>query len=97
MERALFIDTDSPWTRIREIGGDMRFIQAALLLVFLGALGLFAVQNTDAITVNFLTWKATGPVALLAIAAYLLGMVSGWTVVAFLRRSLNRVSERPSS
>jgi hypothetical protein len=37
----------------------------------------------------------TGPVALLAIAAYLLGMVSGWTVVAFVRRSLRRVSEQP--
>jgi hypothetical protein len=29
-------------------------------------------------------------VALLAIAAYLLGMVSGWTVVAFVSRSLYR-------
>jgi len=74
----------------------MRFIQAILLLILLGAVGLFAVQNTDAITVSFWTWKATGPVALLAIAAYLLGMVSGWTVVSFVRRSLNKVSERPT-
>lgn len=74
----------------------MRFIQAILLLIFLGAVGLFAVQNTDAITVTFWTWKASGPVALLAIAAYLLGMVSGWTVVSFVRRSLNKVSERPT-
>ena len=74
----------------------MRFIQAVLLLVFLGALGMFAVQNTDAITVAFWTWRTTAPVALLAIAAYLLGMLSGWTVVAFVRRSLRRVSERPA-
>jgi uncharacterized integral membrane protein len=74
----------------------MRFIQAVLFLIFLGALGLFAVQNTDAITVTFWTWKATGPVALLAIAAYFLGMLSGWTVVSFVRRSLYRVSERPA-
>lgn len=74
----------------------MRFIQAILLLIFLGAVGLFAVQNTDAITVTFWTWKASGPVALLAIAAYLLGMVSGWTVVSFVRRSLNKVAERPT-
>lgn len=73
----------------------MRFIQAAILLTFLVAVGLFAVQNTEAITVNFWTWRATGPVALLAIAAYFLGMLSGWTVVSFFRRSLSKVSERP--
>jgi putative membrane protein len=74
----------------------MRFIQAIILLVFLGAIGLFAVQNTEAITVTFGKWKATGPVALLAIVAYLLGMISGGTVVSFFRRSLRRVSERPA-
>jgi putative membrane protein len=74
----------------------MRFIQAIILLIFLGAVGLFAVQNTEAITVTFWTWKTTGPVALLAIAAYLLGMLSGWTVVSFFTRSLQRVSERPT-
>lgn len=74
----------------------MRFIQAIILLIFLGAVGLFAVQNTEAITVTFWTWKITGPIALLAIAVYLLGMLSGWTVVSFFRRSLQRVSERPT-
>ena len=77
-------------------GGIMRFIQAIILLAFLGALGLFAVQNTEAITVAFWTWKATGPVAILAIVAYFLGMVSGGTVVSIFRRSLQRVSERPA-
>ncbi len=75
----------------------MRFIQAILLLAFIGALGLFAVQNTEAITVIFWKWKTTGPVALLAIAAYLLGMLSGWTVVSFFTRSLRRVSERSAA
>jgi lipopolysaccharide assembly protein A len=78
------------------IGGTMRFIQAIVLLAFLGAVGLFAVQNTEAITVVFWSWKATAPIALLAITAYLLGMVSGGTVVSFFRRSLHRVSQRPA-
>jgi lipopolysaccharide assembly protein A len=73
----------------------MRFIQAVIFLAFLGAVGLFAVQNTDAIIVNFWTWKLTAPVAILTIAVYFLGMLSGWTVVAFVRRSLRRVAERP--
>ncbi|AMV38122.1 lipopolysaccharide assembly protein LapA domain-containing protein [Planctomyces sp. SH-PL62] len=75
----------------------MRFIQAILLLIFLGAVGLFAVQNTDPITVSFWNWKTTGPVALMAIVAYLLGMLSGWTVVSFFSRSLRRVSEQPTA
>jgi putative membrane protein len=74
----------------------MRFILAIILLIFLGALGLFAVQNTDSITVAFWTWKVTGPVALLAIVAYLLGMLSGWTVVSFVTRSWRRVADRSS-
>jgi uncharacterized integral membrane protein len=73
----------------------MRFIHAVIFLAFLGAVGLFALQNTEAITVDFWTWKITGPVALLAIAAYLLGMLSGWSVVSFVTRSMRRVSERP--
>lgn len=74
----------------------MRFIQGVLLLVFLGAILLFAAQNTGPLTVDFATWRFTGPVALMAIAAYLLGMLSGWTVVSYLSRSIRQVSERPT-
>jgi uncharacterized integral membrane protein len=71
----------------------MRFIQAVLFLAFLAAVGLFALQNTEAITVKFWTWQLSAPVAALAVATYVLGMLSGWTVVAFVRRSLRRVGE----
>jgi putative membrane protein len=73
----------------------MRVIQAILFLVFLGAIGLFAVQNRDVITVTFWDRKIDGSIALMAIAAYVLGMLSGWTVVAFVRRSLRKVREHP--
>lgn len=73
----------------------MRIIQAILFLAFLGAVGLFAVQNTGTVTVAFWTWKLAAPVALVIVAVYLLGMLSGWTVVAFVRRSLRRVSQPP--
>jgi putative membrane protein len=73
----------------------MRIVQAILFLVFLGAVGIFAVQNTEAITVRFGTWQVTGPVAIVILAVYLLGMLSGWTVVGFVRRSLRRVETLP--
>ncbi len=71
----------------------MRFIQAVVFLAFLAVVGIFAVQNMAAITVNFWTWSYTGPVALLTIVAYLMGMLSGWTVVSFVRRSLRQVAQ----
>lgn len=73
----------------------MRVIQGALLLVFLGAVGIFAVQNTRSVTVGFWSWEVTAPVAIVVVAVYLLGMISGWTVVAFVRRSLRKVGEQP--
>jgi len=72
----------------------MRFIQAVMFLAFLGVVGVFAVQNMKAVTVSFWSWSFTGPVAFLTIAAYFLGMLSGWTVVAFVRRSLRQVGQR---
>jgi uncharacterized integral membrane protein len=74
----------------------VRVIQAILFLAFLGVVGLFAVQNTRGVTVDFWKWELTAPVAIVVVAVYFLGMLSGWTVVAFVRRSLRRVSERPS-
>lgn len=73
----------------------MRLIQAILLLAFLGAVGIFAAQNTQAVTVRFLDRDLSTPLALLAVAVYLLGMLTGWTVIAFLRRSIRRVTKPP--
>jgi uncharacterized integral membrane protein len=73
----------------------MRFIQAVIFLAFLTAVGVFAVQNTNVISIRFWTWTLSGPVALLAIVAYVVGMLSGWTVVSFVGRSLRRVAQHP--
>ena len=72
----------------------MRVIYAVLLLVFVAAIIIFAIQNNEPITIKFLgnSWEIA--LALLVAAAYLLGMFSGWTVVGMLRRSLRRVTER---
>jgi len=73
----------------------MRFIQAVVFLAFLLLIGVFAAQNTGVVTVNFLAWNLAQPVALVAVAVYVLGMLSGWTVLAFMRGSLRRVTQHP--
>jgi uncharacterized integral membrane protein len=70
----------------------MRYVQAAILIVFLAAVGVFAIQNTQTVTVRFLNASLTCPLALLTIVTYLLGMLTGWTVIAFLRESIRRVA-----
>ena len=72
----------------------MRYIQAVVFLAFLVAIGVFAAQNTGIITVNFLNWNVSQPVALLTVAVYVLGMLSGWTVLAFMRGSFRQVTQR---
>jgi uncharacterized integral membrane protein len=73
----------------------MRFLQAVVFLAFLLMIAVFAAQNTGVVTVNFLSWNLQQPVALLAVAVYVVGMLSGWTVLAFMRRSLRQVSQHP--
>ena len=72
----------------------MRFIQAVIFLVLLGVIIIFAVQNSQIVTVQFLNWSVNSPIALLSVGVYLLGMLSGWTVVGFMGRSVRRVAER---
>lgn len=71
----------------------MRVIYLLILLVLLGAIGVFALQNRETIVLQYLDRNVSCPLALLIVIVYLLGMVSGWTVIAFVRHSLRRVSE----
>jgi uncharacterized integral membrane protein len=72
----------------------MRLFYFVLLVLFVGALAWFAVQNREDVAIKFLNWGGSYPLPLLLGAAYVLGMFSGWTVVGMLRRSLSRVTER---
>ena len=72
----------------------MRVVYTLILLLLLGVIGIFALQNRETITLQYLDRSVACPLALLVGIIYLLGMVSGWTVVGFLHRSLRRVSER---
>jgi lipopolysaccharide assembly protein A len=68
----------------------MRTILGILLLGFLGAVAVFAVQNMQVVLVRFANWSLSAPLAFTVVASYLLGMLTGWTVVAFVRVSYKR-------
>jgi uncharacterized integral membrane protein len=76
-------------------GPAMRSIQAAIFLAFLATIGVFAIQNRDVITVNFLAWNLSQSVAIVTVAVYILGMLSGWTVMTFAQRTFRGATARP--
>jgi lipopolysaccharide assembly protein A len=47
-------------------------------------------QNTDTVSVSFLTWAISAPLALLVFVVYVLGAMTGGKRYALLRRSVSR-------
>jgi hypothetical protein len=69
----------------------MRLLCFLFLVVFVGAFSLLAYQNQQEVSLMVLNLSISTSVAILVGVAYLAGMLSGWTVVGMLRRSLKRV------
>lgn len=75
----------------------MRLICFLILLFLLAAIGVFALQNREVITLQYLGQSVSCPPALLIGIVYLLGMISGWTVLGFFYHSLRRAAHRPAN
>jgi uncharacterized integral membrane protein len=65
----------------------MRWIYLAVIILIAGAAIVFALQNFEIVTMSFLGFNARVPLALLIAVAYLLGMATGGSLFALLRRS----------
>src|SRR5438552_3676546 len=76
-------------------GAPMRFVYWFILLMVVVVIAVFAVQNNEDVTLRYLDRSVSTSLPLLIGAVYLLGMVSGWTVVGLVTRSLRRVTQRP--
>jgi uncharacterized integral membrane protein len=66
----------------------LRILYTALLILFIGGIVVFCFQNLDTVTVSYLGWTLSVPMPILILVVYLFGMVSGWGVFSFLKRSL---------
>jgi uncharacterized integral membrane protein len=71
----------------------MRVLHGVLLVLLVGVTLVFCIQNLETYTVHFLGWSARLPFPVLVIIVYLLGMVSGWSVLSFLRKSLRELTD----
>ncbi|GIW55437.1 MAG: hypothetical protein KatS3mg082_1841 [Nitrospiraceae bacterium] len=67
----------------------MSIVYKLVLVLLLGVIVVFSFQNIATVTVSFLTWTATVPLAMVVIAAYILGAVTGGGVLSLLMRSIH--------
>ena len=66
----------------------MRWLYLAIVVVFIAALIVFIAQNTQSVSMSFLSLGITLPLAVLAFVAYVLGALTGGSLYALLRRSV---------
>ena len=65
----------------------MRWVYLAVIILFVLAMLVFALQNREVVTMTFLSVQARLPLALWTIVVYLLGAITGGSLFALLRRS----------
>ena len=63
----------------------MRYVYMVLSGILLALVLVFALQNLNVVKVDFLDMSLSMPVALLIIAVYFLGMLTGGALLSFLR------------
>jgi lipopolysaccharide assembly protein A len=68
----------------------MRWLHIAVVALFVVATCVFAIQNFEIVTLSFLGFSARVPLALLVAIIYVLGMATGGSLFALLRRSIAR-------
>jgi lipopolysaccharide assembly protein A len=66
----------------------MRWVYIAIVVVFVAAILLFVVQNREAVTMAFLGFSVRAPLAILAAVVYFLGALTGGSLYALLRKSV---------
>jgi uncharacterized integral membrane protein len=72
----------------------MRFVYIALIVLITVAVLLFKVQNLDTVTVSFLSTSFTLPISILIILIYILGMVTGSSLLGLMRSIIRKASPR---
>jgi lipopolysaccharide assembly protein A len=65
----------------------MRWIYLATIVVFALAIAIFAFQNLETVTVSFLGFGVSTRITILVFIVYVLGAITGGSLLALLRRS----------
>ena len=72
----------------------MRWLHMVVMCVFAAAVIIFAAQNLQIVTISFLGFSAEVRLAILAAGIYLLGALTGGSLLALLRQSIEGAQRR---
>ena len=75
----------------------MRWFYLTIIVLFAAAVLIFAIQNLDLVTMSFLGFSVRAPLAILAAVVYVLGAVTGGSLYALLRWSLEASKAHPTA
>lgn len=73
----------------------MRYVYMALIVAVTALVPVFEFQNLQAVTVVLLSMSVTLPLSLLVIIVYLLGMLTGGSVLSLLRSWIKGARRKP--
>ncbi len=73
----------------------MRWIYLTIIVLFAAAIVIFGIQNLDLVTMSFLGFSVRAPLAIVAAIVYVLGAVTGGSLFALLRRSVQASRANP--
>ncbi|MCX8105718.1 MAG: hypothetical protein N3D80_07615 [Ignavibacterium album] len=68
----------------------MRYVYLTLIVIITIAVLLFKFQNLESVTVSFLSMSITLPTSILVFVVYILGMLTGGSVVGFIRTLIKK-------
>jgi len=68
----------------------MRWVHLAIVILFAAAAIIFAIQNREISTMAFLGFSIRASLAVLIIGVYVLGAITGGSLFALLRRSVEK-------
>jgi putative membrane protein len=69
----------------------MRWTHATVIVIFIAVIVVFALQNLQSVTVSFLNFNMSAPLALIAVLVYGLGMITGGSVWSLIRWAMQGV------
>jgi len=66
----------------------MRWVHLTIVVLFIAVIIVFVIQNREVVTMQFLGFGIRAPLALVAAGFYALGAITGGSLFALLRRSI---------
>lgn len=75
----------------------MRVIKKIFLAIFVILIIIFAVQNSNTITIEMFNWSVTLPLSILVILVYILGMTTGGILFSVIKNLMDPAHKKKAT